>query len=506
MLKSVRKNGDKILCASILVLLINNSLQAQKDTTARTLDSITVSSYLRSNTRQHLPDVEGTYIFAGKKTDLLTLDPSKGGMAENMGRLQLAQIPGLNMWQMDGAGTQLNIGTRGTDAHRDIEMNMRQNGYVTNSDIFGYPENHYNVPLEAVQKVQYVRGAAALQFGPQFGGMMNYALKEGDTTKPIAVESEQTVGSNGLFNSYNAVGGTVGKLQYYAYYDNRSGNGWRDNAHFNYHAYYANLNYHFTKNMSLALQFSRMDYVQQIAGGLTDAQFEANPKSSARARNYFQPVINIPALTFNYVINNNTQLQVISHGIFGQRNSVQFINAPTIPDTVNTALNSYNPRHVDRDYYSGFTSEARIRHSYRLGNIKSTLAGGLRYFTELTKRRQKGVGTTGSDFDLSLTHPYGIDLHFTTNNYAVFAENIFQLTNNFSITPGVRYEVIDTKMTGVINNAADNVNYNNNRHFPLFGAGLQYTVGKSGQLYGNISQEYRPFINANVTPADRLDV
>ena len=55
-------------------------------------------------------------------------------MVLNLGRLQLAQILGLNMWQMDGTGTQLNIGTRGTDAHRDIEMNMRQNGYMTSSD------------------------------------------------------------------------------------------------------------------------------------------------------------------------------------------------------------------------------------------------------------------------------------------------------------------------------------------------------------------------------------
>jgi Fe(3+) dicitrate transport protein len=50
------------------------------------------------------------------------------------------------------------------------------------------------------------------------------------------------------------------------------------------------------------------------------------------------------------------------------------------------------------------------------------------------------------------------------------------------------------------------VNYTGKRSFPLFGAGLQYNVGKMSQLYGNLSQEYRPFLNANVPPADRLDV
>ena len=152
-----------------------------------------------------------------------------------------------------------------------------------------------------------------------------------------------------------------------------------------------------------------------------------------------------------------------------------------------------------------FTTEARLLHIYKIGKINSVVSGGVRYFTELTKRRQKGVGTTGSDFDLSLTSPYGIDLHLTTHNYAIFAENIFQLTRKFSITPGIRYEVIDTKMSGVINNATATVAYKSNRNFPLFGTGLQYQLSSSTQLYGNISQAYRPYLYANVTPADRVD-
>ena len=372
---------------------------------------------------------------------------------------------------MDGAGTQVNIGSRSTDSHRSIEMNMRQNGYNTNSDMFGYPEDHYTPPMQGIQEVQLVRGSAALQFGSQFGGMMNYIMKEGDSSKPIAVESEQTTGSNNLFNSYNAIGGTKGKLNYYGYFDYRHGNGWRDNATFNYHAYYINFDYHFTPKASLAIQFSRMDYVQQIAGGLTDSQFNANPKQSFRSRNYFQPVINIPALIFKYQFSNYTRLEITTHALFGERNSAQFINTPNIPDTFNVALGSYNPRQVDRDYYSGFTTEARLLHSYHISTVKSVLTGGIRYFNETTKRRQKGVGTTGNDFDLSLTKYYAIDLHFTTHNYAAFAENIFQINNRLSITPGIHYEIINTDLRGFISNEVA-VSYKSKRNFPLFGAGI----------------------------------
>jgi Fe(3+) dicitrate transport protein len=471
----------------------------------KTLDSIIILSKLRPVNNLYLPDIRGTKIYAGKKTNTLILSENTPGIKLNIARNVLAKIPGLTIWEMDGAGTQLNIGSRGTDPHRSIEMNMRQNGYNTNSDVFGYPENHYTVPLQAVEEVQLVRGSASLQFGPQFGGMMNFKLKKGDSIKPFTFESEQTAGSNNIFNSFNAIGGTKGKLNYYAFYDNRHGDGWRNNSKFNYNAYHVHLSYQLTNKIDITAEFSRMGYVQQIAGGLTDKQFTVNSKQSARARNYFQPVINIPALIFKYQITNNTRLEVTSHIIFGERSSVQFINAGNIPDTINRTSGAYNPRQVDRDYYNGFTTEARILHLFHIGKMSSALAGGVRYFTELTKRRQKGLGTAGSDFDLSVSQSYGINLNLKTINYAVFAENIFQLTPKFSVTPGLRYENIKTNLLGVISNASTNIAYSSQRSFPLFGIGLQYQINNASQFYGNISQAYRPYLYTNVTPADRID-
>lgn len=493
----------------VILMVFGHAAMAQKlpadSLRSKTLDSIIVVSS-KSNAASFLPSVDGMNIYAGKKTSTVVMDPGAANLAQNSARMAFAQIPGLTLWEMDGAGTQLNIGSRGTDTHRSIEMNVRQNGYNVNSDMFGYPEAHYTPPLQAVQRIELVRGSAALQFGSQFGGMMNFVLKEGDSTKPFSIQSEQTAGSNGLFNSFNSVGGKKGKISYYAYYNQRSGDGWRRNAAYRYHAYHAHIRYDFNDKGSIALQFSRMDYRQQIAGGLTDAQFQADPRQSLRSRNFFSPNINLPALLFNYRFTPQTKLQVITHFLFGERNSVQFLNTPDIPDTVNTALGTFNPRQVDRDYYNGFTTEARLLHGYRLGAVTGTLSAGLRYFTQLTKRRQRGAGTAAGDFDLELTRPYGIDLRFHTDNYAAFAENVFQLTGRFSVTPGVRFEGIRTSLQGAINNASVPVNYKGDRHFPLFGTGLQYQTSKSTELYGNLSQAYRPYLYAHVTPADRIDL
>lgn len=468
------------------------------------LDAVTVKGF--HDKKQALPDIVGANIFAGKKTETVDLDNGGANLVQNVGRMVFAKMPGVNLWDMDGAGTQMNIGTRGTDAHRSIEMNMRQNGYNTNSDIFGYPENHYQVPMQGVKQVQLVRGSAALQFGSQYGGMMNYVMKEGDSTKVFSLESEQTLGANNLFNSYNAVGGTKGKVSYYAYYNNRHGDGWRPNSAFNYDAWYANVKYRFSNKGSVALQFSGMDYRQQIAGGLTDAQFKDNSRQSDRSRNYFSPIINVPAVTFNYQLSPSTSLELTANGVWGERSSIQFINPATVKDTFNTNIGSFNPRQIDRDFYGSVTTEARLLHEYSLGQVKSVLSAGVRYFDGTTKRRQKGTGTTGSDFNFTLVAPYGTDLTFSTINYAAFAENIFYLNKRFSVTPGFRYEVIKSDLSGVINNASFPVSYTGKRNFPLFGTGLQYQLTNETQLYGNISQAYRPYLYAYITPADQLGI
>ena len=158
----------------ILMLLLSFTLSALCQNNASDsvwmieLEAISIEN---STTKDHLPEFLGTYMYAGKKTDLLTLNGSEN-LSQNLGRMIFAKIPGINLWDMDGAGTQLNISTRGTDAHRSIEMNMRQNGYNTNSDMFGYPENHYTVAMQGVKQIQLVRGSVALQFGSQFGGIL----------------------------------------------------------------------------------------------------------------------------------------------------------------------------------------------------------------------------------------------------------------------------------------------------------------------------------------------
>jgi Fe(3+) dicitrate transport protein len=169
-----------------------------------------------------MKETEEMGIFAGKKTEVINLDKLDANLTTNNVRQVFAKTAGISVWENDGSGLQINVAARGLSPNRSWEFNVRQNGYDVSSDVFGYPEAYYNPPLEAVENIKIVRGAASLQYGAQFGGLLNYVLKKGNTQKPFTFETQQTVGSYGLFGTYNAIGGTKGKWNYYAYYQHRS--------------------------------------------------------------------------------------------------------------------------------------------------------------------------------------------------------------------------------------------------------------------------------------------
>lgn len=476
-----------------------------RDTT-EVLEDINISGRNSQKSVSFLPQVEGTNIYAGKKNKVIHLQKENIDLAENNPRQIFAKIPGVSVWEMDGTGNQVSVATRGLNPHRSWEMNVRQNGNVINSDLFGYPESHYNPPSEAVQRIELVRGSGALQYGPQFGGMLNYVLKEADTTKKIGFETQQSAGSFGLFSSFNAIGGKVKKLTYYGYYNFRRSNGWRENSDYNFTAWHAGLSYAFSRNVNLSASLSHMEYVNHFAAGLTDEMFRKDPRQSNRPRNYFNPTIYVPAVHLEIQAAKNTLITASTSAIFGQRNSVQFITLPIYNDTINPATNQYNPRQVDRDYYHSYSAEVRLRQDYNLFGNQSHLVTGVRYGNSKTFRRQKGEGTTGTDFDLSLTSDYKVDLTFRTLNYAFFAENVFNFTSRFSVIPGLRFDYISTDLTGEIT-AFDtpSVPFDLKRSFPLFGIGAQYELTSQVNAYANFTQAYRPVLHSDILPSSPLN-
>lgn len=500
---------NRIIVLAISSFFVFQNVKAQKiesNDSIVNLKPVTVSPVQHSPER--MPETKENVIFSGKKNEVIKLNNINANLTTNNAREVFSRIPGVTIWENDGSGIQINVGVRGLSPNRSWELNTRQNGYDISSDVFGYPEAYYNPPLEAVESIELIRGGASLQFGPQFGGMLNYVLKR-ETKKKFTFETQNTVGSYNLMSSYNAIGGKVGKFSYYAYNHSRSGDGWRENSQYKVRNSHIFLEYSFTEKTKLSAEYTNMDYQMQQAGGLTDVQFNDNPRQSLRDRNWFGTPWNLFSLNFDTKINENFSSNTKLFGLIGERNSVGFTATPNNPDAIDPLTNDYTNRRVDRDYYKNFGIENRNLYRYKLGKIENNLAFGVRAYKAYTNRVQNGVGTTGSDFNLNIDGRYPRDLDFYTENVALFAENQFKLTESFSITPGVRYEYINSIGSGRFGiNSGNDVPFEENeisRSQPLFGLGLEYKLGTTN-VYANITQAYRPVLFSDFTPPAVTDV
>ncbi|MCB0542198.1 MAG: TonB-dependent receptor [Lewinellaceae bacterium] len=493
----------KDLFTFLLAVSISGSVAAQTDTIV--LKEISVS--FRRENIERLPELKDTYIWAGKKSEVINLQYLDANITEKTPRQIFAKVPGIFVYDMDGSGNQVNISTRGLDPHRGWEFNIRTNGIITNTDMYGYPASHFSLPMEAVGRIELVRGTGALQYGAQFGGMLNYETKRPDTTHAFGLEASMSAGSFGLLSNYVAAGGKTGKLEYYGYYSKRTSDGYRENGKTDYDAQGLILNYRFSPKVSLNASLLRSKYRYQIPGPLTDSMFLVDPRQSTRSRNYYSPEIYVPSLTLRWKLGAMTSLKWTASAILGQRSSVQFNKPADVPDIIDANTLQYAPRQVDIDQYHSYTTEMRLMHAYPLHGRHSHFAVGVQYINNDLHRRQLGVGSTGTDYDLNISEAgWGRDLHFKTGNIAVFAENKFQLTPAWSLSPGFRFESGASDMVGTISYyPLEDVPNTIEHHFALLGLNTEYRLGQHHDLYAGFSQAYRPVIFKDIVPASPFE-
>jgi len=512
----MRKKGFVIVIAlsifSVAKAQTKEKVQNADTSHVKYLPDVTVVGRNSKSDYQQMPEIVGTNIYAGKKNALIVLDNVQGNVVTNTMRQVLAKVPGIHIWESDPSGIQIGIAARGLSPNRSWEFNVRQNGYDIAADPFGYPEAYYNPQLQAVQRIEIVRGQGSLQYGPQFGGLINYILRNGnEINKPFEFETQQTVGSNGLFNSYNAIGGKKGKVHYYTFFDHRNGNGWRENSQYYTNAGYGTVTYNFSSKFSLTAEIMRSHIRSQQPGGLTDAQIKQDAQQSFRSRNWFDITWTTPALIANYQINETTRWNTKLFGTVGDRNSVGFLQSITTKDSINATTLNYNNRVVNLDQYRNYGLESRIITDYTIGKMKNTFSGGIRLYTGTTTRQADGKGTTGAGYDVTVSGNYPRDIEFNSKNAAAFAENIFRITDKLLIIPGVRYEWLEGSSSGrngYTSGGAEIIlqNITRSRSFLLAGVGTEFHVTKATEVYANISQAYRPIQFANLQAPPTTDV
>lgn len=446
----------------------------------------------------YLPPLKGVQIVTGTSS-IIQLEKHGGAKSSANPRELFAKIPGLNIWESDGAGIQMGVGGRGLSPNRAANFNMRQNGYDISADALGYPESYYTPPLEALQSVEIIRGSASLQYGTQFGGLMNFVFKDPNPISKFDLIFRNTVGNMGYYGNFTRISGTNKRWSYQAYYQLKTGNGWRPNSDFSQHQGFAQFSYQLNEKQRVRLEYTKMYYLAQQPGGLTDKQFEDDAMQSNRTRNWFSVDWNILALHYDFQINKSLLFNFRSFGMISERNALGFLGKINQADPM-------GQRDLIHGTFKNAGAEARLMKQYEVGQSRGGLLFGARFYKGQTTGIQ-GLASDGSDADFTYNNPDSPEnsaYDFPSLNTAFFAENIFFLGPKWTVNTGFRLDYIKSAANGsykqyiihelTLDTLAIKTYEESNslsRVVPLAGFGSSFKISKRTSVYTNFCMNYR---------------
>jgi Fe(3+) dicitrate transport protein len=484
-----------------------------------------------------LPPVEGTRINAGKKTSFVKPEefPTFAG---NDYREAMATTPGIVVSE-EPSSPIINFGYRGLNSQRSEFMQVLKDGVSIKNEQFGFPETHYTPILDAVERIELVRAGAALQFGPQPGGAINFVMKMPRQDAPFHFTTKNVFGSYDYYRNYTEIDGTLGRLGYYFYYDHRQQEGFREaNSDYNLNGGSPRLVWDVTNDSRFILTLDAYDEEHGEPGGLRRREAVNPPNSvfveddrtaTTRFFDRFRLERYYAMLEYQKFFSVRTELDIKAFGGYLTRWSKrqrggEFGTLPSGPDA-NT-----NSIQLRSDYTEGL--DARVRHDYNLFNDVSTIAGGIYFYQALQDRRDERSQTPDAEHGMLRNLNTG-----ETWDGAIFAENRFHF-GRLSIVPGMRLEFLQQSLDEEVNVSNPLHSQSDFNFVPLFGLGLDYVLiegrqvvpappiaGEKGakpknppapivttggpprvELYGTISQAYRPLTYGELVPTGASSV
>ncbi len=483
-----------------------------------------------------LPPVEGTRINSGKKTSFVKPEEFPV-FSNNDYREVTATTPGIIVSEEPNSPI-INFGYRGLDSQRSEFMQVLKDGVSIKNEQFGFPETHYTPILDAVERIEFIRAGAALQFGPQPGGAINFIMKMPRRDSPFHFLTRNVFGSDEFYRNYTAVDGTIGALGYYAYYDHRQLEGFREaNSDYHVNAGSLRLVWDVTDDSRFILTLDAYDEEHGEPGGLRRREavnlpnsvfYEDDRNATTRFFDRFELERYYATLEYQKMFSERTQLDIKAFGGYLSRFSKRQRGGGfgTLPSGPDAGTNSIQLR---EDYTEGV--DARLRHDYDLWNDVSTFGGGVYFYHALQDRRDERGQTPGADSGTLRNLNTG-----ETWDGAIFAENRFHF-GRLSIVPGMRLEFLNQSVDEELNVPKANdgeplASHSDFSFVPLFGLGASYVLvegqqpvsappvagGKGAEaknpvaamvttggpprveVYGTVAQAYRPRTYGELVP------
>jgi len=504
--------ASRAACALGFVCLAGASAFAQdrKDAT-QTLESVNVRERrLQDDTRPKLEhimkEVDGPLITVTKKTSITKLDNIPTVIDNNLRNL-FAQTPGLFVSEQQTAG-QFNFSYRGIGNPQESEfVAVLQDGIPLEGDWIGFPTLYVLPPPQTIAQVQEIRGGSSLLYGPEPGPVINFVSRAPDATRPFGGYSENVIGNNGLFATFNRISGTVDQWDYLLDAHYRTSDGQRDNAGSILKGADLHVGYRPDDAGYWALDFHGYEFAGGDPGKYGYPVFQRDPD--------YAPTPYNKDWVDRYVLELSNQQHFGDDLVWSTKFWSGYQNQATrsaagLPDVPAPAYPSSATLQDDTFRFTGVDS--RVVDHWGRGNALT--AGFVWYHSDAPFRQWNDANlyTNRNDrFDAACVtggpaNCIKLNQNRSTDYGAVFAENVFRF-GRWHLVPSVRLEretvdIDESVHTGhavLVDRAVDHT-------VPLFGLGFGNDFGRSNETYVNVSQGWRPVRYFDVgSPFGNLD-
>ncbi|MBI5772033.1 MAG: TonB-dependent receptor [Verrucomicrobia bacterium] len=445
-----------------------------------------------------LPDVQGPKINVGKKTTILDLD-SLPRITGNNYRQALALAPGLVL--SEETSPLVSIGYRGLEPHRAQFTQVLKDGIPIHADQFGYPEAYYTPPLDTVDRLEFVRGGAALMYGPQPGGALNYVTHRPRPDRPLSGATLHTLGTDDYYSTFSHLDGTVGRVGYYGYHNRRRSAGLRTaNSDYTLEAFLGRLVFDAASVSRWILTFETYDESHGEPGGLTFATGPGtvNYLADRRAPSRLFDRFDLDRRAVSLVWERDFSRGMIVTRAWG----IDYVRASRRQGgggfgTLSTGA-AAGTNTIERQQFTTWGVETRGRLDWG-PDQRYVFTAGAQYHRTASPRTDARGATPDATAGLAQVRSQR-----DITGAPVFVENLFRL-GALSVTPGFRLESVRQDVRELLNVARTAAGRplaarDDGQKIPLLGLALAYDVSRATQAYANLSQSYRPMIFTQAVP------
>lgn len=401
----------------------------------------------------------------------------------------LRGIPGVQVRDSNGTGgsdVSLNVGIRGLPARLSPRSTILLDGIPLAAAPYGQPQLSMSpLSLGSISSIDVMRGATSVRYGPQnVGGVINFVTKPIPATfggsASVKTQGARTGGLKTLTDA--SVGGSKedGSAGALLLYSGLHGQGYRkNNDNTDIDDIILKTRYTLSETDELLANFHYYHAQSGMPGGLTDAQYKADPYQSVRSFDRFEG--NRQDMSFKYRHQeDDKQFELLTWFSKSYRGS--YIESEGKDKNAgNSRLISY-PRH-----YTAYAIEPNYSQLFRFDNQSHEITFGYRYLNETAdeKAYRSGWYQTGSQGSRPDTGDYYQHTSGGTEAHAIYIDDTIN-AGNWTIIPGLRYENINIHLDDGFRNQYRSKSYSE----PLPALSVIYHIDEQWKIFANTGSSF----------------